>query len=74
MEQIFSNKEADGVYDCLNEQDKKSLNQDKIRFGEYFIGLLNNQYRRLNPLNIVYSEGKLIDLSQNNPAESLSII
>lgn len=74
MEKIFSDKEADGMYHRLTEQDKNRLNNDKIRFGEYFIGVENDEYHRVDPLNVVYNDGRLVDISENNNTQNLPII
>lgn len=66
MERILANEEADGAYKYLNEKDKSRINNDKIRFGEYFIACNNDEYHRLDPINVIETNGKIVDKSTDD--------
>lgn len=57
MEKILSKTEAEDVLDLLTEKEKVEIERDKIRFGEYYIGTVNNKFFRLNPLNVISLDG-----------------
>ncbi len=66
MERILANEEADGAYKFLDEQDKSRINNDKIRFGEYFIACSDDQYHRIDPINVVEKGGQIVGLDPDN--------
>jgi len=58
MERILASKEAEEVIELLSENEKIEIERDKIRFGEYYIGMNGDKYYRLNPINIIINNGK----------------
>lgn len=66
MERILTNKEAETKYNELTDRDKYKINSDKIRFGEYFIGLDHNSYYRVDPINVIVTEGQPVNVRPND--------
>lgn len=66
MEKILTNKEAENNFYKLTDRDKHIANSDKIRFGEYYIGLDQNSYYRINPLNVIISEGGPVNINPDD--------
>jgi len=58
MEQILSEAEAQNIIGKLSEIEIEEIKRDKVRFGEYFVGITNNRYYRVNPINVIYVDGK----------------
>ncbi|WP_207420551.1 MULTISPECIES: hypothetical protein [Desertivirga] len=58
MEKILSEAEAQSVIESLSEVEIEEIKRDKVRFGEFFVGLENNRYYRVNPINVIYVDGK----------------
>lgn len=58
MEKILSEAEAQSVIGSLSEVEIEEIKRDKVRFGEFFVGLENNRYYRVNPINVIYVDGK----------------
>lgn len=59
MERILNEAEAQSILDRLSEREQAEIKRDKVRFGEYFVGLNDNNYYRLNPLNVILEDGIL---------------
>ncbi len=57
METILSQTEAENILEQLPEGEKAEIERDKIRFGEYFIGKINNTFYRINPINVIIKNG-----------------
>ncbi|WP_207426321.1 hypothetical protein [Pedobacter sp. SYSU D00535] len=58
METILTAQEAEHIFEKLTEKAKAQIKNDIIRFGEYFIGRKDDSYFRINPINVVISDGK----------------
>ena len=57
MGTILTESEAEGIFGQLPSSDKAEIERDKIRYGEYFILSSDNQYHRINPINVVVRNG-----------------
>lgn len=66
MERILTDKEAETKYNELTDKDKYKINSDKIRFGEYFIALDHNSYYRVDPINVIVTEGQPVNVRPND--------
>jgi hypothetical protein len=57
MGTILSESEAEDKIFLLPKSEQAEIERDKIRFGEFFIQLVNNNYSRINPINVVVKNG-----------------
>lgn len=62
MKTILNPKEAENILNMLPDKEKMRINNDKIRCGEYFIGHDHNTYYRVDPINVVFKEGKPVTI------------
>ena len=58
MEKILSEAEAQNVIANLSDIEIAEIKRDKVRFGEFYVGIENNRYYRVNPINVIYVDGK----------------
>jgi len=58
MEQILSEAEAQSVIEQLSDIEIAEIKRDKVRFGEFYVGMDNDRYYRVNPINVIYIDGK----------------
>ncbi|PWG79753.1 hypothetical protein [Pararcticibacter amylolyticus] len=70
MERILTISEAEQAINKLTDQDKHRVMNDQVCFGEYFIGNENNVYFRINPINVIMSNGRPVSV---NPDDSTII-
>lgn len=66
MERILTYKEAEIAFNKLTDIDKHRIQNDKVCFGEYFIGSDESVYFRVSPINVVMSEGRPINIRPND--------
>jgi len=57
METILSAEEAEHILIYLSEEQKKQIESDKVRFGEYFIAQNEVNFYRINPINVITRNG-----------------
>ena len=57
MGTILTESEAESIFDELPSSDRAEIERDKIRYGEYFILSADNEYHRINPINVVIKNG-----------------
>jgi hypothetical protein len=57
MGTILTESESKDIIDQLSTSERKAIERDKIRFGEYFIVLVDDKYFRINPMNVIVKNG-----------------
>lgn len=65
MGMILSKVEAENVLHQLPEKEIIRINNDKIRCGEYFIGHDQDNYFRVDPINVIIKEGSPVNIYPN---------